>query len=584
MATSSALNTSNSNIKFKISIVQNGQSVSNNTSNVTVKVNVYRTNTGYTTYGTGTVNCKIDGVTYKANITPDDKITSSGIVLFSKTLNVDHNNDGTKTLKVSVSINHQQFTASEQSFSLKLKTIPRASSISFKSDSATLGSGLTIAIARASTTFTHTLTYSFAGATGTIGTNITLEKIWTVPLSLASKIPNTTSGILTVTCTTYNGSTKIGTTSKTIQAKLPASVVPTIGTVKITEGDTTVASKFTAFIQDKSKLSVDISASGAYGSTIKSYSTKILNKIYSGKTFVSGVVSTSGSVSVAITVTDSRGRKATTTKTVTVVPYHSPMIERFDAVRCNADGSDNIEGDHVRLDYSFTIAPVNNTNAKNYKIEYKLRGGTTYTALTSGSEYAVNKTLVPSQVFNGDNSYDFKLTVTDALKSVAHITEISTAFTLTDVHRNGTGYAIGKVAENENLLDVALPALFRNGLEVENDWVNLTLNSDIFEIYNTSSTPRFKASAGFVNVIGTVKPKAPINGGTSIITIASGIPEKYRPPITINFLCQGTGMNRWLCQVTSGGEITFSRYGNSGAYQTCEVGNWLPFIITYATA
>ena len=115
MATSSALSTNNDNIKYKITVNQNSQNVSGNTSNVTVSVRFYRTNTGYTTYGTGTVYCKINGTTYSASVTSDDKITSSGIVLFTKTLNIAHGADGSKTLTVSAWINHSQVDSSEQS-------------------------------------------------------------------------------------------------------------------------------------------------------------------------------------------------------------------------------------------------------------------------------------------------------------------------------------------------------------------------------------------------------------------------------------------------------------------------------------
>ena len=75
MATSAALSTSNEYVKYTITVTQNSQSIENNTSNVTVSVRFYRTNTGYTTYGTGTVYCKINGTTYSASVTPDDKIT-----------------------------------------------------------------------------------------------------------------------------------------------------------------------------------------------------------------------------------------------------------------------------------------------------------------------------------------------------------------------------------------------------------------------------------------------------------------------------------------------------------------------------
>lgn len=90
-----------------------------------------------------------------------------------------------------------------------LTTIPRASSVS--ATAVNLGSATTVSISRASSSFTHTLTYSFGSATGTIATKTSSTSVsWTPPLSLANQIPSATSGTCTITCTTYNGSTSIG--------------------------------------------------------------------------------------------------------------------------------------------------------------------------------------------------------------------------------------------------------------------------------------------------------------------------------------------------------------------------------------
>lgn len=130
MGKSSALNTSNERVKYTIEIIQNSQSIANNTSNVTVKVRFYRTNTGYESYGTGTVYCKINGTQYSASVTPTQKITNSGIDLFAKTLDIQHGTDGAKTLTCSAWINiNAPLTSSEQSYSQVLTTIPRYLSI-----------------------------------------------------------------------------------------------------------------------------------------------------------------------------------------------------------------------------------------------------------------------------------------------------------------------------------------------------------------------------------------------------------------------------------------------------------------------
>lgn len=117
MGTSGEMSTSNSHVKYNISISTNWQSTAENYSSVHVKVNFWRNNSGYTTYGTGTVWCKINGTTYTAGVSPSQKITSSGITLFEKDVAVYHNNDGSKYLETSawISIN-SPLSSNEQSY------------------------------------------------------------------------------------------------------------------------------------------------------------------------------------------------------------------------------------------------------------------------------------------------------------------------------------------------------------------------------------------------------------------------------------------------------------------------------------
>ncbi len=451
MATSGALSTNNDNIKYKITITQNSQNVAGNTSNVTVSVRVYRTNTGYTTYGTGKLYCKINGTTYSENITSDDKITSSGIVLFSKTLTIAHNSDGTKTLATSAWIDHSQVTSSEQSFSMALTTIPRATTPTVNDSDLDLGSSITVAMPRASSSFTHTLRYGFGGASGTIGTGLGTSKAWTIPLSLASRIPNATSGKLVIYCDTYSGSTKIGTKSVTITVRVPASVVPTISSVAVTDTNSTQYSKMGGVVKGKSKLSVVITASGSQGSTISSYSTKAGGKTYSGSTFTVSSVTSAGTLTFNVTVKDSRGRSATATKSITVVDYENPVITKFTVIRANSDGTPNDEGNSLLISYGFDISPVNNKNDKSFSIAMKSADSDNFITLLSGSEYSANTTLIPDGIINPDMTYTIRLKISDYFKTITHDIEAPTAFTLVDYHSTGRGIAFGKVCEKEGI-------------------------------------------------------------------------------------------------------------------------------------
>lgn len=465
MATSGAMSTSNDRVKYQITITQNSQDVNNNRSNVTVSVRFYRTNTGYTTYGSGAVYCKINGTTYTAAVTSNQKITNAGIVLFTKTLNINHNTDGTKTLTTSAWINlNTPLTSSEQSYSQALTTIPRATTPTINVSTVALGGSITVSMPRASSSFTHTLRYNFAGATGTIGTGLGTSKTWTVPLSLANQIPNTTSGTLTIACDTYNGSTKIGTKSTTVKCTVPASVVPTISTIAVAETVSGLAAKIGAYVQNQSKPQVTITAAGAYGSTVTTYISKVGSSSFNGASFTISNLRQSGTVAINVTVTDSRGRTATKTQNITVLPYQIPEIAAFTGLRCDQNGTADEEGQYVQLSYNYEISALNNKNDKTITIAYKQVDAADYTTLKTESNYSANTTYIPSTVFSVDNSYKFRITVADYFKTVKFELEIGTAFTLVDYSAGGHGMAIGKVAETEDLLDVALPILARDGI------------------------------------------------------------------------------------------------------------------------
>ena len=373
MGTSSTFSTSNTHVKYNITVNQNSQNVSNNYSNVSVYVRFWRDNSGYTTYGSGTCYCKINGTTYSATVSPSQKITDSGINLFSKTLDIYHNNDGTKTLNCSAWIDmNTPLSSSEQSYSQNLSTIPRASKPSLSSSSVTMGNSVTIYTNRASSNFTHSLYYQIgSNSKVSIGTGIGTSKSWTVPLSLANSTPNSTSLSVKLWLETYNGSTHIGSNSISLTANVPSSVVPTINSVNLSEAVSGIYAQFGAYVQGKSKISGSISASGSYSSTIKSYSVKINNASYTSKNFTTGFLTSSGSNTCSVTVTDSRGRTKSQSVNFNVINYANPAINSFSVSRCDQDGTPNDEGDCAKCVVSASISSVNNGNTKSFQIKYK---------------------------------------------------------------------------------------------------------------------------------------------------------------------------------------------------------------------
>ena len=448
MGTSSEMSTSNQYIKYKITINQNWQSTSENYSNVTVTVNFYRTNTGYTSYGNGTVYCKIDGTTYTASVSTSQKITNSGIDLFSKTLNIYHNNDGTKTLTCSAWISHDVFSSGEQSYSQTLSTIPRASKPTLSASSVTMGDYITIYTNRASSSFTHVLYYQIgSGGWNTIGTGIETSRGWTVPIDFANSTPNSTSLNVVLWLETYSGNTYIGCNSISLTANVPSSVVPTIGDITLTEAVSGIAEKFGGFVQWKSKIKASINAWGSYSSSIKSYSTKINGATYTSSSFTTDYLRSGGDC--AVTVKDSRGRSKSKTIGFSATDYWDPWIDTFSVSRCNADGTANDSGNCAKCVIKAGIAPVNDKNDKSFTIQYKKQSESSYqTVILSNDNYTLETTQIFTDI-DTESEYEFVLNVSDYFTTSRLSRNISTAYTLMDFRNTGRGIAFGRVSTKD---------------------------------------------------------------------------------------------------------------------------------------
>lgn len=373
---------------------------------------------------------------------------------------VAHNADGSKTFSYSFS---QEFgiTFSGSSIGTKsgsgtgtLTTIPRATTPTLSVSSIDMGGSVTISTPRASSSFTHDLAYSFAG-TGwvSIATGVATSKAWTVP-DLATRIPNATSGTMTIRCITKNGSTTIGTKTVLLTVKVPTSVVPSISAVTLTEATSGLAAQFKAFIQNKSAVKATITAAGAKGSTIKSYSTTFLGKTYSGSSWTSGLLTKSGSLSMVTKVTDSRGRTASKTTTFTVLAYTAPTIVSFSAYRCAADGTEANDGTYVAAAYRYSAPTLNGGNTMAMAIQRKLTGATEWETVHTATTLAAYATTILAD-FSADNQWDLRLSLTDWFGAVSlYPLIIPTAEVIMDILADGTGVGFGKVAERPNLLDV----------------------------------------------------------------------------------------------------------------------------------
>lgn len=461
------------------------QSTANNTSTITAKlyfINQYAINIGSRTH-TITINGTPHSLS-SATIS-----TTGEHYIGSVSQVVSHNSDGTKNVAMSfafslkATLSGTYYESISQSTTISLNTIPRTSSVSMPT--ATMDSATAITITRASSSFTHTLSYKFGSASGTIATKTSSTSVaWTPPLSLASQVPNATTGTGTLTCQTYSGSTLIGSKSIMIRLNVPSSVIPIIGSVTLSDF-TSNYSTYGGYIQTKSLLHGEISATGSYGSTIKSYKTTVNGATYTTSWFTAALKS-AGTNTISITVTDSRGRTATTSKTIDVIAYSNPSILTFLSNRCDADGNNDENGAYIKSTISTSVTPLDDLNVCNVVLSYKKSTDEDYTVSSSYTTYKVNSTA--TFVADVDYMYEIKLQVSDSFGNIVATNEIGTGYTLIDLKGNGRGVSFGKVS-TEDGFDVNMLTRFRQDVRSEGDIVaglGSTNQVSLFDLAGTS--------------------------------------------------------------------------------------------------
>lgn len=324
-----------------------------------------------------------------------------------------------------------------------------------------MGSSTSIFTNRNSTSFTHTIRYSFGSATGTIATGVGDSTTWTFPLAtLGPQIPAATSGTGYIICDTYSGATLVGTASVMFTASVAASVVPSIGAVVATESVSSVSTIVGAFVKDLTKLSMSLTGCAATGGATIAKTEVILgsvsNTVTNGQNSTSLVytmpsaITSSGSVTITGKITDSRGRTYTKTLAITVLNYSSPTIASFDVDRCDSAGVSQPLGTYAKVVCTGSVSSLINSTEKNaatYTIYYRVHGNGSWTVLkstTAGSGLSVNATnTLGTGTFSATSSYDFRLDISDKFKTSLTVLTMGTGVVTLSLNKSGIG--IGKV-------------------------------------------------------------------------------------------------------------------------------------------
>lgn len=463
------------------------QSIANNTSTISWTLS---TAGGYSSWMTErTVYVDIDGERVFSKTEAVDRYRGT---IATGTKTISHNSDGTRSFSVSLAaaIYYASIVCTgSQTFTLD--TIARASTLS--ASDGTLGTKTTLTADRKSSSFTHTLTWECGSYSGTIAAPASATS-WdfTPELKLASVAPYGQKVYCTYTLSTYNGSTLVGTDSKSVWFTIPSSVKPSC-TLSLSDSNG-YASTYGGYIQGESQLSVTINATQAYGSPISRYSASANGTTYSTRTFTTSVLKTVGTNTISATVTDGRERPGSASSNITVLAYSRPQITNLKVRRCNADGTENDRGGYGKISFHCTITPLSNKNTRACSLRYRQSGATTWTNAPAITLSAYDQDCNPPVIQMSDaHSYEVQINLTDAFGTTSAATSISTGYCLYHIPASGKGVTFGGIAEGDGF-NVKMDSTFgenvnmKKTLQVDGDvtcnqligtWLKTTETTDL---------------------------------------------------------------------------------------------------------
>ena len=331
---------------LRLWVDQVSQNISDNSSQVRLRLALTNGAHTFADYDC-TASVTVDGQTLSWSGRPSMLSQNSSIMLIDKTVTIRHDNDGKKSFGLSATFSGSggwsPGTLSISRNSFTLSTIPRSSSVSVSAG--VIGSLVTININRQSSSFKHTVRYSWAGKSGTIASNVDTSTSWTIPMDFANDIPNSASGTGTIYVDTYSGSTKTGTQSTTLTASVPANIKPTFAGVSLSDLNGAAQNLIPSgntFIQVISNIKVSFNgAVGSYGSFITGYRAEIVgkNQATSSNGGSLGIMNYNGTIKIRASVSDSRGRWSDTREvSATVLEYFAPALS-FSIARTGSTSS-----------------------------------------------------------------------------------------------------------------------------------------------------------------------------------------------------------------------------------------------------
>lgn len=366
---------------------------------------------------------------------------------------------------------------------------------------------------------------------------------WTLPQKMGETFPYENEQWCEITYHTLYDGDEIDSGQLRLMVRISPEVKPSVD-LKISESISEVAKNIGAYVKGLSRLSLKAGGAGAQGSYVQSYVISFEGVNYRAGEVTTDYLTTAGEKTVTATVTDTRGRTNTISKKIMVLDYEKPHVSNFSVEHSETN---------AEIDLECGVTPLAG-NTATYLLEYRKKVDETFKTIPAAlSGQSVDKKIKISGI-DSESLYVFKITVSDLFYSTVVTYELDTDFTLIDYNVSGKGFAIGKVSEISDAIEIALPISFAGNSYAWNE-VNVFAGPNVLKPSESFAYPvKYRKIGSHIFVDGYISVRD-YKGETELFTLPSGYRKKgkiyVRCPTAENYIAligidEGKAVAEWI--------------------------------------
>lgn len=326
----------------------------------------------------------------------------------------------------------------------------------------------------------HKLTVAFG--TQRLSVNLGVgetSKTVSIPITWLNEFTDASVAWGDITCDTYSGSSKIGTSTATIAVSAPQSAAPEVTLTATHPPNEGIP--WDMYLQTLSGVVLTAGVQTQYAATVTEivFSDGIVDPQNRYEATI-GSLGSSGTNTFTVTVKDSRGLVSTASVSINVVPYSSPTFENVSILRCDQNGN-TTDSQGNPLDtgtYVLALADVlysscENNNELSIALDVDVSG--TWIPVDNLTDNVAKVCSAPPTSdfpagFDPSTIYTFRIRAVDSLnRSVERTMFLQAEAIFMHIRDDETGMALGMVSR-------------RAGLEVNPAWPFYVYNEELMSL------------------------------------------------------------------------------------------------------